>query len=242
MLSHSLTRTHICAVLLTLFFVTLISFNANAQRSPGMNADGDVLGGSTRSSSAIRSDGWQAAINIGYESPLGELKDIYNGSPTYGINVLRKKDHLLFSGTIDYRNYKPKYADFSYIDEDGYYYSSKYSRYRGIGLYLGVAYEISFDGQFSFYGGLNGGFILTSYKSTINSDFYSGTYEVSNYRTNYVAPKLGFTYMLTNNVSIGLEAKYSLGVTGATYNTRDGGTTEKGFNSYAGNMFLTYCF
>jgi hypothetical protein len=207
-----------------------------------MNADGDVLGGSTRSSGAVRSDGWQAGINVGYESPLGDVKDVYNGSPTFGVNVIRKKGNLLFSGTIDYRDYKPKQADISYIDEDRYYYSVKYSSYRGIGLYLGAAYEIPFDGQFSFYGGLNGGIVLISYKATIDSESYSGVLEVSNYNSTYIAPKLGFSYMLNNNVSVGLEGRYSLGVTSANYNTREGGNITKGFNSYAGNLFLTYCF
>ena len=132
----------ICSVLLL-----LMCLSVNAQKSRGMNADGDILSGSTHSSGGfVQEDGWMLGVNGGYESPLGDVKQSYGGSPTFGINVLRRKERVLYSATLDYRSYKPL-QDSSSVTYDGTnFYNAKFSNYRGIGLYLGVAYELPLSG------------------------------------------------------------------------------------------------
>lgn len=213
-----------------------------AQR--GMNADGDVMSGSNRSSgSAERQDGWMIAPNIGYESPLGDVKQSYDGSLTSGLSVMRRMGNVVYSGTVDYRAYKPKYANITYTDDGTTYFTSTFSKYRGLGLYLGVAYEIPVSPELSVYGGINGGLMLLSYKVELQGEDFSAVEEASFGRTTYLGPKAGFNLSLNKVLSVGVEARYSLGVLGANYNTRTGdGNVTKGFNSYAGNLFLMYNF
>ncbi|OOQ58011.1 hypothetical protein [Mucilaginibacter pedocola] len=232
-----------CSVtLLSILFSVFIFSSANAQRGRGMNADGDVLGGSNASSGgSVRRDGWLMAFNGGYESPLGDVKQSYKGSPTYGVSVMRRMGNWLYSGTVDYRSYKPINDTLSISYDDVNYYGGTFSKYKGVGLYLGAAYEIPL-GDINFYAGLNGGVIMVSYKITIDDPNFSSTESVSNMQNTYIAPKLGLNFMVSRNIGLAMEGRYSLGTVGASYNSRSGGSTTKGFNSIAGNLFLTYSF
>ncbi|CAN5348713.1 hypothetical protein BH09BAC6_BH09BAC6_27830 [soil metagenome] len=208
-----------------------------------MNADGDILSGSTHSSGGfIQEDGWMFALNGGYESPLGDVKQSYGGSPTLGINVLRRKEGLLYSATLDYRSYKPLQDSLPVTYDGTKFYNAKFSNYRGIGFYLGVAYELPLAGGMSVYAGVNGGTMLISYKITVDDPNYSSTEQYSNAQSTYIGPKLGLNFLLSPNLGLMLEGRYSLGVIGGSYNSREGGSVTKGFNSYAGNVFLTYKF
>nr|WP_294943612.1 hypothetical protein [uncultured Mucilaginibacter sp.] len=225
------------------FVLSMFIFSAaNAQRTRGMNADGDVMSGSNSSSGGtVRQDGWLMAFNGGYESPMGELKDSYKGSPTFGVSVMRRMGSLLYSATVDHRSYKPINAVTQITYDDENYFGATFSKFNGTGLYLGIAYELT-AGDINFYGGVNGGFILVSYKITIDDPNFSSTESVSNAQTTYIAPKIGLNFMLTKSIGMALEGRYSLGTVGANYNTRTGGSTTPGFNSAAGNLFLTYNF
>lgn len=228
-------------VIISLLLSLFVYSSANAQR--GMNADGDVLGGSNSSSGGVvRQDGWMLAFNGGYESPLGDVKQSYKGAPTYGVSVMRRMGNLLYSGTVDYRSYKPL-QDIIQISYDGTdYYGATFSKFNGLGLYLGIAYEIPLSGDINVYGGVNGGVVMVSYKITIDDPSFSSSEEVSNAQSTYIAPKIGLNFMLSNSIGMALEGRYSLGTVGANYNSRTGGSTTKGFNSVAGNIFLTYNF
>jgi hypothetical protein len=231
------------AVIISLVFFLLICASVNAQSSRGMNADGDVLAGSNSSSGGVvRQDGWLLAFNGGYESPLGDIKQSYKGSPTFGVSVMRRMGHLLYSATADYRSYKPLQSITQTTYDGTNYYGASFSNYRGIGLYLGIAYELPLSGDINVYGGVNGGFVMVSYKITIDDPSFSSTEEVSNAQSIYIAPKIGLNFMLSNSIGMALEGRYSLGTVGASYNSRTGGSTTPGFNSVAGNVFLTYNF
>jgi hypothetical protein len=235
-------RTKLCASILS-FTLILFTFSiASAQSTRGMNADGDVMSGSNSSSGgSVRQDGWLIALNGGYESPMGGLKDSYKGSPTYGVSVMRRMGNLLYSATVDYRSYKPLQATQLITYDDQNYYSATFSKYSGTGLYLGIAYELT-AGDINFYGGVNGGYVLVSYKISVDDPSFSSTESVSNAQSIYIAPKIGLNFMLSNSIGIALEGRYSLGTVGASYNSRTGSSTTPGFNSVAGNVFLTYNF
>lgn len=228
----------------SILFVLLITIcsTAKAQRSAGMNADGDVLGGSNHSSgSYIMQDGWSVSLNGGYESPLGDLKEIYKGAPTFGVTVRKRMGSLVYSGTIDYRQYKPKQSTFTYSDEDTYSYTATYGKYSGIGLYAGLAYEVPV-GSASIYGGINGGYVITKYEMIMQDGDDLFLSQSASESAVYIGPKVGLNFPVSNNLGVGLEARYSLGIVGANYNSREGGSVTPGFNSYAGNLFLTYSF
>ncbi|AMR31884.1 hypothetical protein A0256_10850 [Mucilaginibacter sp. PAMC 26640] len=225
-------------------FSQILCFPAHAQRTLGINADGDVLSGSNRNSGGtIRQDGWWVAINSGYEAPLSDLGEVYKGAPTFGFTLAKRTGHLVFSGTADYRSYHPKQGQFSYSYDDQNALTATYSKFRGIGLYAGLAYQLPITGLIDLYGGVNGGVIISKYSlSATDGQFISVSAEYDNGSISYFGPKLGFNFLVGGNFSISLEGRYSLSLTGANYNSREGSSVTKGFSSYAANVFLVYGF
>ncbi|WP_188409708.1 hypothetical protein [Mucilaginibacter phyllosphaerae] len=239
-IKNSIRRVY--TLLVVLLIIIWLPANAQHRGSAGINADGDVLSGSSHNSGGyIAQDGWLIALNLGYESPLGDMKEIYKGAPTFGVTVGKRMGSLVYTGTVDYRVYKPIQSNISYTD-DLYSYTATYGNYSGIGLYAGVAYELPLGSSATMYGGINGGYIIASFKMTIQGDGIDGSTESAGSSVTYIAPKLGFNFAVSNSMSIGLEARYSLGTVGANYNSREGGTVTPGFNSYAGNVFLIHSF
>lgn len=225
------------------FFLTTFCTSAFAQRTGGINADGDVLGGSSYNSGGyVMQDGWMMALSGGYETPQGDLKEIYKGARVFGASVRKRMGNVVYSGTIDYRSYKPKQTVFDYSEDDVSYYSATYSNFTGLGIYAGIAYELPLGGLLSIYGGANAGYVFTSYNMQAG-DGESNFLSVSaKDKATYIAPKAGFNIFLSQYVSLGLEAKYSLGAVGANYNTREGGSVTPGFHTLAGNAFLIFQF
>lgn len=244
MANYSTLRTKHCLAAICFVLSVFVFAPANAQHSRGMNADGDILSGSRHSSGGggTIEDGWLLAFNGGYESPTGEVKDSYQGSPTFGVSVLRRMGNVLYSATIDYRSYKPLHDTLAVTPDGINYFNAKFTHFSGVGLYLGLAYELPLASNVSVYGGVNGGYVLISYKVSIDDPLYSSSEEVSNGQSTYVAPKIGLNFMLTPKLGLMLEGRYSLGVVGGSYNSRTGSDIQKGFGSYAGNVFLTYSF
>ena len=234
----------VCSILFVLSLIICSAAHAQRRGSGGINGDGDVLGGSGYNSGGnIAQDGWSLSLNGGYEAPLGDLGEVYKGTSTFGVTVRKRMGSIVYSGTVDYRKYKPKAGTITYTDGDFYSYTASYGKYSGVGLYAGIAYEVPVGGTVSMYGGLNGGYMLTKYEMSVQDD--AGTVYLSQSASTsvaYIGPKAGFNFAVSDNVSIGLEARYSLGIVGANYNTREGGSSTPGFNSYAGNVFLTYSF
>lgn len=241
---HLTQQTYRFVPLFFLVFFLFIWSPSSAQRrsSRGLNADGDILGGSNHSSGGhISKDGWLAGINFGYEAPLGDIKEVYKAAPTFGLTVMRRMGNLVYSGTVDYRAYKPRQDTISDTYTGVGTFKEIYSNYTGIGLYAGIAYELEL-GMLNVYAGVNVGTVITKYqlKTTQDGDEVLNLSAATN--STYLGPKLGFNFAVSNNISLGLEGRYSLGVVGGSYNSREGGSVTKGFNSYAGNVFLTYGF
>ncbi|MBK0380743.1 hypothetical protein [Mucilaginibacter segetis] len=229
--------------LFAFFMIIWSPSKAQHSSSKGMNADGDVMhGNSYNSGGIIRQDGWSVALSGGYEAPLGDLKETYNAAPTFGATVTRRMGNVIYTGTADYRSYKPKQSEFPYTYDDVTYLTATYSNYQGIGLYAGIGYELPITGLLDVYGGINGGVMFTKYEMYATDGAYTDSYVSSSSKISYLGPKLGFNCAINRKISIGIEARYSLGISGASYNTRYGGSTTKAFNSYAGNLFLTYSF
>jgi hypothetical protein len=239
------SRTPVLRACLIFFVLTLLSYSpifAQRRGSGGINSDGDMIGGSTHNSGGfIREDGWGLSLSAGYETPNGDLKEIYKGAPTFGLTLTRRMGNIVYSGMVDSRMYKPRQDVYIYSEEGFPDIYQAYSKYRGIGLYLGVAYELPVTGFIDIYGGVNAGFVFTSFKA-IASD---GTTEVTasaDTQVGYIGPKIGFNVAISNNISIGVEGRYGLAFSGGGYNSREGGSLQNGFNATSGNLFITYNF
>lgn len=230
-----------------LFFSFVFLTKAQAQRR-GYNADGNVLGGSNSGSGGLGylpTDGWMIALNGGYEGPIGDLKEFYKGGPTFGISLMKRWNHFIFSGSVDYRMYQPKQSDFffqyEYLGQVVSTGTISYSNFKGVGAYLGAAYEVLITPSASFYFGVNLGGIRSQYdfSATDGQLFDISASEKSNIA--FFGPKLGLNLALTNRIGLGAEARYSAGLAGAKYD-ETGEAVTKAYKSGAANLFLSYSF
>ncbi|PJJ84126.1 hypothetical protein [Mucilaginibacter auburnensis] len=236
----------------TVIFVILLKFGFSGyaqHRSVGMNAEGNLLSGSRAGSGGgyLPTSGWGLSVHGGYENPIGSITEIYKGGPSFGLNVINRWNHLILSGTVDYRSFVPKNRVLpleikinGQLVADG---EITLTNFTGLGVYLGAAYEFMITPGASFYAGVNLGAIRTDYNGT-----YSGTAEAETTEeptkstTPYVGPKLGLNFALGNKISLGVEAKYALGLGKLNFTSIDGTPDTQGFKSVAGNLFLTYSF
>lgn len=220
-------------------------------RSGGMNADGNILGGSRAGSGSryLAMTNWGLTVNAGYEIPLAELRDSYRGAPTFGISLSRRFNHFNFSLTGDYRNFQPKERTSSYEGEfmgQPFTGTQTLSDFRGIGAYLGASYEVLITPSASFYVGLNGGYIFSKFSVSSTSPFLDLDFSASS-NVPYLGPKLGLNFAVTNTLSIGAEVRYSTNIVkshdaGLTDQGAEFTLTTKGYSSAAGNITLTYSF
>ena len=212
-----------------------------------MNADGNLLGGSNSGSGAayIPTSGLSIAVNVGYESPMANVKEAYKAAPTAGITLSKKMNHLIFSGGIDYREYVPKEAvspiELEYLGQTTTVGTITISNFRGVGAYVGAAYETLITPASSFYLGVNGGYIFTL--NTLIVD--DGTdIQSSSVKTNIplLTPKIGLNFAVTNRIGIGLEGRYTLGLAKGYYNVTMLDIPTQSFKSVAANLILQYNF
>lgn len=245
-------RFHKALFIVALLFILTLNINYTAQaqhRTRGMNADGNLLGGSTSGGGGgyLPTSGWALSVHGGYEKPIGSITEIYKAGPSFGLNVINRWNHFILSGTVDYRSFIPKYRvlplEITFNEQVVASGEITLTNFTGLGVYLGAAYEFMITPGASFYAGVNVGAIRTSYDAT-----YSGTEaeiteeDPSKSTTPYLGPKLGLNFALGNKISLGAEVKYSLGLGKLAFNSIDGTPATQGFKSVAGNLFLTYSF
>ena len=231
--------------------IMIFCLSSQAQRrSGGMNADGNLLGGSSAGSydgGYITSDGWSASVNLGYENPTGELMSIegvtieYKGGPTAGLTIGKKVDHVTVSGTVDFRQFKPK-QPFSELDptQPGFG-SLVIDNFTGIGIYFSSTYEFLITPGSCVYVGLNGGYIFTSTNAVVNTPFGIDNYP-SKSRAPFIAPKVGLDFAVTNAINVGIQARYGLKMTAVYSSTFTQPEYTTSFGSIAGNLVVTYNF
>ncbi len=232
----------------TFAIILKLDFRAYAQhRSTGMNAEGNLLSGSRAGSGGsgyIPSEGWAIALNGGYEMPLGDIREFYKPAPTFGATIMRRWNHFIFSGSVDYRVYQPKQSSFSNPVNVGGQITTievMYSDFSGMGLYAGAAYEMPITYAASFYVGLNVGTIMSNYDYAILQDNVPVYTDRLKTNVTYVGPKLGLNFAVAKGLILGVEAKYNVSLAKASNDPNDNSVT-KGFNSAAANLFLSYSF
>lgn len=212
-----------------------------------MNADGNLLGGSKKGSGGayLPTEGWSLAVNGGYESPLGDLRDSYKSAPTFGLTLSKKANHFIFSLTTDYRAYEPKQVSFPIeVEVNGQVVTAgeiRLSNFTGVGAYLGIAREWLITPSASIYAGLNGGYVFSKYSFTVETPL-DVTVESQTKNILFMGPKLGLNFAVTNRINIGVEARYSVSIAKTKPDDTFDAPITPDFKAYAGNLFLTYNF
>ncbi|WP_157750654.1 hypothetical protein [Mucilaginibacter gotjawali] len=174
-----------------------------------------------------------------YDVPVGNLGYTFKPAIGYGVSVFSYHGNFTSSITIGYHAYKPKLDTFYYQVDQTNYGTVHYDNYTAISIYLGVAYNFEISDGVKVYAGLNLGAYYT-HMAFHSSDLYVDDTENLGEKDAYLAPKIGFTYSLNDNVAIGIEGKYNLfAPTGRAADNPLVGTV---YSSYAGSFILTYNF
>jgi hypothetical protein len=219
--------------LTAIILVMHATVNAQSRYNPSLSYGGDGA-----------SYDWGISLSGGYDAPTGDLATTYKWAPDFAVSVLHNYGDFTFNATIGYVSYKPKLDTFYYDNTDpgaGYV---KYSNFRALQFYVGAAYNIALTEQAKLYVGVNLGSYYTHFSFNANDglgDEYVGDETVGQ---SYIAPKLGFNFLLNDNVTLGLEAKYNflLSSSSGTGDTYDYGYTTSVSKTYSGNIVLTYNF
>jgi hypothetical protein len=203
--------------------LVFISFSAKAQYRYG-GSDEDKFG---------------AALTAGYDVPVGNLSYTYKPAITYGARFLWTKGAVTANISFGYHVYKPKLDTFYYAVDESNYGKVSYSNFTIYSFYIGGAYNLEVTDGFKIYGGLD----LGAYESHVvvhSSDLYVDSHSDTHQEDVYLAPKLGFTYLVTENIGIGIEGKYNFFA--PTGKAKDNPAVGTLYNSYSGNLVLTYNF
>jgi len=187
---------------------------------------------------------WGISVSAGYDSPLGDLGTTFKAAPTFSIGLNRNFGNFTISSNIGFVSFAPK-QDTIFADPldhtQGY---TKYSNYTSIEFYLGAAYNISFGDKAKLYLGFNLGTYYTSLTYDENDGQGDDNSDDSFNEIAYIAPKLGVNFMLTENMSLGIEGKYNFLISSAsgTGDAYDSGYSSTVDKSVSGNVVLTYSF
>jgi hypothetical protein len=218
--------------------ILVISINSSVQAQhhnySGLTYGGGGNGGGTD---------WGISISGGYDVPLGDMGATFKAAPTFAIGVKHNFGNFTFNVNIGLVSYKPK-LDTSYVDPAdhtaGYV---KYDNFSSIEYYAGAAYNIAIADQAKFYFGLDIGSYY-NYYSYVSYDGFgydsADTYDDES----YIAPKLGINFLVSDNLSLGIEGKYNFlfSYSSGASDAYNYGYTTTVNKSYSGSVILTYNF
>jgi hypothetical protein len=218
-----------CAIIISLLF--FINSEASAQYYRAGNSGSDSHYG--------------ISIGSDYDAPVGNLSYTFKPAINYNASFLWYHGDFSMNFTAGYHQYKPKQDTFYYelaSTQAGYstqYGTISYGNFPVYSFYIGLNYHLTVTDQFKAYCGLNLGAYFTHlvYHS---ADLLAGDNEDLHEEDVYLAPKLGVTYMLSDNIGIGIEGKYNLFAPEGNkrYNDRVGTL----YNSYSAGVRLSYNF
>jgi len=238
-------------ILTTLIVLLYTSVNAqmySATDAPKRNNGGLTYGGDSGGSGGSGGGSfggtWAISLSGGYDVPTGNLGTTFKAAPTFSFSVLRNYGNFTFNTTIGYVSYKPKLDTFYFYGNDPTQGYAQYGNFSSLEVYLGAAYNIQVADNAKVYFGLNLGSYYNFFTVTTND----GQGDINTLNTteeqSYIAPKIGVDFMVSDNLSLGLEAKYNFMLssdsgTGDAYDSGYGTTVNK---SFSGNVALTYHF
>lgn len=241
---HASLRQKAIKSLLSIVILLLMCFAANAQRRSGSGLTYGGGGGYGGGAGSYGGSEWGISLNAGYDVPTSDLAASFKSAPTFGISLLHNIGSFTFNATIGYVSYKPKLDTFYYDETDhtaGYIHFNNFSSFE---FYAGAAYNIPLGEQAKLYVGLNVGTYYTHFAYDSNDGAgYEDAADTYN-EASYVAPKVGITFMLSDNISLGVEGKYNFQISSSSGSgdAFDLGYTTSVNQSYSGNVVLTYNF
>ena len=153
---------------------------------------------------------WGIAVSAGYDGPTGDMRSVYGGGGAYSFSVLHNWNGFTFNASFGYTSYKPKQDTIFYYaddEESGY---DKYNKYTSLEFYVGGAYNIPIADITNLYLGLNIGEYVDKFSFIGNTGGTTSYYASSQSETQFVAPKLGLNFLITNHLSFGVEGKYNV--------------------------------
>jgi hypothetical protein len=205
-----------------LIVLSFTCFQAKAQNSYGDN-----------------SQTYGVALIAGYDVPTGNLAYTFKPALTYGLKVLKYYDNITGSLSFGYHVYKPKQDVFYYSVNESNYGTVKYKNFSVSSIYLGLAYNYEINNGFKVYGGFDLGAYFTHLVYHSMDEFSDNNVDLNENEV-YLAPKVGLTYPVSDNITLGVEGKYNLfSPAGQSRYNSEVGTLH---TSYAGGLVLTYNF
>jgi len=163
-------------------------------------------------------------FSAGVDVPLKNLNDIYRAAPDFDAGVTKQFGSFTLGVNLGYREFQPKYAAYVLdpdVPEAG---TISYSNYSIFSVYTSAQYNAKISKTAVFYGGIN----LGSYYTHFSYSAQSGTAADNEAFTSefaYFAPKIGVSFMVSEDLKLGIESRYNLfGSASYNYNTVDGGS------------------
>jgi hypothetical protein len=150
------------------------------------------------------------AIRIGSDVELpGKNMGDYRGTVGYNIGFMRLLDHITLGVNLSYREFSPKALITSSQIDPGNEATLTYSNYTAFLIYISGAYNVPITERLTGYGGINVGMGYNT-SSIHYTDDTNNTYLGGACKQAYLAPKLGISFAVNNNVEIDAHAGYNL--------------------------------
>jgi hypothetical protein len=160
--------------------------------------------------------GYGIAFGIGYDAPLGYLKDIYKPAIAYNLGISRFLGNFTIGLNAAYHAYKPKDGLIT-VEVDGSEgadpqvtdYSNIFTKLKVFEGYASAVYNIDVADGVKLNGGLNlGGYYTVNVVPYFTSDETVVPLE-QHLRNFYVAPRLGFVFLVSDQIALTLDGKYN---------------------------------
>lgn len=197
------------------------------------------------SSNNINSSGLALSAGAGIDVPMHNLNGVYKAAPSFDLGVTKSVNNFLFGVSAGYRSYQPKQSYYPVTDEfDGSTLGAiNYSNFSVFSIYASATYNVDLSDRATFYGGLNVGsnYAHYSYYAQAGND---GDEESFTNGYGYIAPKLGVSFALANNLRLGAEARYNLfGSANYNYDSYYGSSSSSIlYTSFSAGITLHYLF
>lgn len=218
-------------------FTLLIYSSAQAQHH---NYSGLSYGGGSNGDGS----NWGISVLGGYDIPTGDLGTTFKAAPTFGVSVKHNLGDFTFNANIGFVSYKPKLDTFYNDPTDKTAGYIKYDNYSSLQFFVGGAYNVAIGDQAKFYFGLDLGSYYNYFSYVSNDGLYGYDAGNSTDEESYVAPKLGINFNVSDNISLGVEAKYNFlfASSSGSGDAYDYGYVTTVNKTFSGNLVLTYNF
>lgn len=247
---HNACFSKTSSYLKTAFVLMLLCMFGTAKAQHRSHAALTYGGGSSGDS------GYGIMFGVGYDAPLGVLKDAYKPTLAYNLGLTKAVNNLTFSFSLGYHSYKPREIDLGFLNDGSSDNNSVsvelsslvFSNYKIYSAYFGAIYNVDVAEGVKVYGGANLGFYQAHYvvldpELVIDENTDAGDIEANLLKQRdldfYVAPRLGLTFALNENIDLSLESKYNFF---APTGHSQGGGAGTFFTSATGLVAVTFKF